>query len=301
MAGLPAIRVRGLSKRYGATLALDGLDLTIEQGEVYAFLGSKGAGKTTTIRLLLGLHRPSSGRAQILGFDTWKEPVQAHGHVGHAGGEPDLWPSLTGAETFEFLARLHGGADAEYRELLIERFRLDADKKVRALSKEDRRKIQLIAALASRADVLLLDDPTSGSDPLVKMALFESIKEAKARRQTVFLCSQTVSDAEAVCDRVGILRGGRLVDEGTLDELRYLTAQAVEVTFDGDIPEIEPIPGVKVHRAGPNSLRFVVTGSIAPLIEALGGLPVLALTSQVPSLEEISLRRYDHADMRVAR
>jgi ABC-2 type transport system ATP-binding protein len=295
-ASAPAIRAEGLTKRYGDTLALDGLDLTVVRGEVYAYLGPNGAGKTTTIRLLLGLHRPSAGRAELFGIDAWADPVQAHRHVAYVAGEPFLWPSLTGAETFEFLARLHGGTDVAYRELLVERFKLDTDKKIRALSKGNRQKVQLIAALATRADLLLLDEPTSGLDPLMEMAFRESIKEAKARGQTIFLSSHILSEVEAVCDRVGILRAGRLVDQGTLDELRHLTAQTAEVTFAGDAPALAPLPGVEVHSDGPSALRFEVTGSVGPLIAALGQHPVATLTSRVPSLEEIFMHRYDDSD-----
>jgi ABC-2 type transport system ATP-binding protein len=163
----PAIRTEGLSKSYGNTLALDRLDLTVEEGEVYGYLGPNGSGKTTTIRLLLGLHRPSGGRAELFGVDAWGDPVSAHRRVAYVAGEPFLWPALTSAETFEFLARLHGDTDVAYREDLVERFQLDTSKKIRALSKGNRQKVQLIAALATRAQLLLLDEPTSGLDPLM--------------------------------------------------------------------------------------------------------------------------------------
>ena len=293
-----AIHTDGLTKRYGDTLALDRLNMNVAKGEVYAYLGPNGAGKTTTIRLLLGLHRPTAGRAELFGIDAWGDPVEAHRHVAYVAGEPFLWPSLTGAETFEYLARLHGGTDVAYRDTLVERFKLDADKKVRALSKGNRQKVQLIAALATRADLLLLDEPTSGLDPLMEMAFRESIKEAKARGQTVFLSSHILSEVEAVCDRVGILRAGQLIDEGTLDELRHLTAQTVEVTFAGDAPTLAPLPGVEVHRDGRSSVRFEVTGSVGPLIAALAEHHVAKLTSREPSLEEIFMHRYDDADDR---
>src|ERR1700760_1884981 len=165
-----AIRTTGLSKRYGGALALDSLDLTVQPGEVYGCLGPNGAAKTPTIRLLLGLHRPSAGSVELFGIDAWRDAVRAHRPVAYVAGEPFLWPTLTGAETFEFLARVRGGVDVAYLEELIERFRLDADKKVRALSKGNRQKVQLIAAFASRADLLILDEPTSGLDPLMEVA-----------------------------------------------------------------------------------------------------------------------------------
>jgi ABC-2 type transport system ATP-binding protein len=295
---MSAIRTEKLTKRYGNTVALESLDLDVHEGEAYGYLGPNGAGKTTTIRLLLGLHRPTSGRGELFGIDCWRDPVAAHRRVGYVAGEPYLWPSLTGEETLEFLARVHGGTDHAYRDELIQRFQLDGAKKVRALSKGNRQKVQLIAALATRADLLLLDEPTSGLDPLMEMAFREAVTEAKARGQTVFLSSHILSEVEAVCDRVGILRAGRLVDEGTLQELRHLSATTVEVTFDGEAPELPPLPGVSVSPAGPSALRFEVSGNIGPLIAALANEPVTALTSREPSLEEIFLHHYDHGDGR---
>jgi ABC-2 type transport system ATP-binding protein len=289
----PAIRTEGLSKRYGDVLALDSLDLTVEPGEVYGYLGPNGAGKTTTIRLLLGLLRPSAGRAEIFGLDCWHEPVAAHRHLAFVSAEPRLWPGLTGAETLEFLALVRGAGDGSYRDVLIDRFQLDANKKVRALSHGNQQKVQLIAAFSSRADVLVLDEPTGGLDPLMEMAFRETVVEAKASGQTVFLSSHILAEVEAVCDRVGILRAGRLVDQGTLAELRHLSAQTVEVTFDGDLPDLPALPGVEVEQAGANALRFEVTGGVGPLIASLARYPIVSLESRAPSLEEIFLHHYE--------
>ena len=305
--GARAITTEGLTKRYGDTVALDGLNLQVAAGEVYGYLGPNGAGKTTTIRLLLGLHRPTSGHAELFSVDAWRDPVQAHRRVAYVSGEPFLWPAMTSAETFEFLARLRAptrgpdgrevaGTDVAYRDELVERFQLDTGKKIRALSKGNRQKVQLIAALATRADLLLLDEPTSGLDPLMEMAFRGCIEEAKARGQAVFLSSHILSEVEAVCDRVGILRQGKLVDEGTLEQLRHLSAQTVEVTFEGPAPQLPELPGVAVTPAGANALRFEVTGSVGPLIAALAAHPVATLTSREPSLEEIFLHHYDASD-----
>ncbi len=301
--GGPAIETHALRKRYGPTLALDSLDLTVHRGEVYGYLGPNGSGKTTTIRLLLGLHRASSGRAEIFGIDAWGDPVQAHRRVAYVAGEPFLWPALTSAETFELLARLHGGTDVAYREELVERFQLEPNKKIRALSKGNRQKVQLIAALAARADLLLLDEPTSGLDPLMEVVFRDCIEEARQRGQTIFLSSHILSEVEALCDRVGILREGRLVDEGTLEQLRHLSAQTVEVTFTSGAPEIGPLPGVQAQSAGPNALRFEVAGDIGPLIAALAGAQdgdhaITTLSSREPSLEEIFLHHYDDSERR---
>lgn len=290
-----AVLAQGLTKRYGRTLALDSLDLNVLEGEVYGYLGPNGAGKTTTIRLLLGLHRATAGRAELFGVDAWADPVQAHRRVAYVAGEPFLWPSLTATETFDFLARLHGGADTGYRAQLVERFALEADKKVRVLSKGNRQKVQLIAALASRADLLLLDEPTAGLDPLMEMVFRECVQEAKSRGQTVFLSSHILSEVEALCDRVGILRKGRLVEQGTLEQLRHLSAQTVDVTFDGPAPQVPPLPGSHVTTLGPSALRFEVYGPVRPLISALASYPIASLTSREPSLEEIFLHQYHAA------
>jgi ABC-2 type transport system ATP-binding protein len=293
-----AIRTEGLSKRYGETLALDALDLEVQPGEVYGYLGPNGSGKTTTIRLLLGLHRPTGGRSFLFGIDAWHDAVEAHRRVAYVAGEPFLWPSLTSTETLVYLERLHGSTDTAYRDELVERFQLDVSKKVRALSKGNRQKVQLVAAFATRADLLLLDEPSSGLDPLMEVAFRQTVLEAKERGQTVFLSSHILSEVEALCDRVGILRKGRLVDEGTLTELRHLGAQTVEITFAGVPPELE-LPGVHVVHAGANALRCEVTGSIGPLIDALAHHEVVALSSREPSLEEIFLHHYDGSDGRV--
>jgi ABC-2 type transport system ATP-binding protein len=288
-----AIHAQGLSKRYGDTLALDALDLAVAPGEVYGYLGPNGSGKTTTIRLLLGLHRPSAGRAELFGIDAWGDPVAAHRRVAYVAGEPVLWPNLTGDETFAFLAELRGGTDTAYRDVLVERFQFDTRKKIRALSKGNRQKVQLVAAFATRAELLILDEPSSGLDPLMEVAFRETVSEAKERGQTVFLSSHILSEVEALCDRVGILRAGRLVDQGTLAELRHLGAQTVEVTFAGPSPALPPLAGVDVAAAGANALRLEVSGAIGPLIAALAQYPVVALTSREPSLEEIFLHHYD--------
>jgi ABC-2 type transport system ATP-binding protein len=293
---MSAIRTEELTKRYRDTLALDRLSLAVEQGEVYGYLGPNGAGKTTTIRVLLGLHRPTAGRAELFGIDAWADPARTHARVAYVAGEPALWPSLTGAETLEFLARTRGATDVAYRDELVDRFELDTRKKVRSLSKGNRQKVQLVAALATRADLLLLDEPTSGLDPLMEMVFRACAGEAKARGQTIFLSSHILSEVEALCDRVGILRQGKLVDEGTLADLRHLGAQTVEVTFAGSAPTLPAMAGVRVVEAGPSALRFEVTEGIGPLIAALAEHPVATLTSRQPSLEEIFLHHYDSLD-----
>jgi ABC-2 type transport system ATP-binding protein len=290
-----ALHASGLTKRYGPTLALDGLDLAIPAGEVYGYLGPNGAGKTTTIRLVLGVQRPTAGSAAVFGVDAWSDPVAAHRRVAFVAGEPMLWPALTGLECLEFLARVRGGVDESYRRALIERFDFDPAKKVREYSKGNRQKIQLIAAFSARPDLLVLDEPTSGLDPLMEAAFRDTVAEARAAGQTVFLSSHILSEVEALCDRIGILREGRLVEEGTMAELRHLSAHVVEATYDGAPPAIEPPGGVKVTAVGANGLRFDVHGPIGPLIDRLAGTGVVSLVSREPTLEELFLARYDRA------
>ncbi|HUI49527.1 MAG TPA: ABC transporter ATP-binding protein [Acidimicrobiia bacterium] len=291
-----AVRTVALTKRYGPTRAVEDLDLAIDAGEVYGFLGPNGAGKTTTIRCLLGLHRPTSGRATLFGIDAWRDPVAAHRRVAYIAGEPSLWPSLTTAETLEFLGRVFGGVDIEYRARLLERFQIEPDKKVRALSKGNRQKIQLVHAFSTRADLLILDEPTSGLDPLMEVAFRETVNEAKSNGQAVFLSSHILSEVEALCDRVGILRAGRLVDEGTLESLRHLHAQTIDVTFDGTRPSLNGVEGATSVPLGANGLRFQVTGPVGPLLRRLASENVTALEAREPSLEEIFLRHYGTAD-----
>jgi polyether ionophore transport system ATP-binding protein len=287
-----AIVATGLTKWYGETLALADLDLVVATGEVYGFLGPNGAGKTTTIRCLLGLHRPTSGSATLFGIDAWRDPVRAHERVAYVAGEPSLWPQLTTEETLDFLARVHGGVDLAYRSKLIDRFNVEPTKKVRALSKGNRQKIQLVHAFSTRADLLMLDEPTSGLDPLMEVAFRDTVGEAKERSQAVFLSSHILSEVEALCDRVGILRAGHLVDEGTLGELRHLRAQTIEVEFAGPAPDFGPIDDVVTMRAGANMLRFEVSGQVAPLLDRLAGHDVRSITAREPSLEEIFLHHY---------
>lgn len=282
----------GLAKRYGATVALDGLDLRIDRGEVYGFLGPNGAGKTTTIRLLLGLHRASAGRARVFDLDPWRDAVAIHRRLAYVAGEPLLWPSLTGEECLRYLGRLHGSVDEPYRRALVQRFQFDPGRRVRDYSKGNRQKIQLIAAFSTRAELLVLDEPTSGLDPLMEAAFRDTVREARSAGQTVFLSSHILSDVEALGDRVGILRQGRLVEEGTLAELRHLARHVVEATFAGAPPRPTLPAGIDVTTVGENGLRFELSGPLGPLVDALAGSGVVSLTSREASLEELFLAQY---------
>jgi ABC-2 type transport system ATP-binding protein len=287
-----AIRTEGLSKSYGATAALASLDLEVAEDEVIGYLGPNGAGKTTTIRLLLGLIRASAGRAEIFGVDCQRDPVTAHRRIAYVPGEANLWPALTGTETLHLLGQMHGHIDADYRDELVERFRLDPTKRVRAYSKGNRQKLILIAGLMVRADLLLLDEPTSGLDPLMEQAFRECIREAAGRGQTVFLSSHILSEVEALCDRVAILRAGRLVEVGTLAELRHLSALSIDAEFDTTPPDLTRVPGVTAVEVEGRRVRCQVTGSVEPLLSVMAEAGVHHLLSREPSLEELFLAHY---------
>jgi polyether ionophore transport system ATP-binding protein len=287
-----AIRTEGLTKVFGKTRALSSLSLEVAAGEVFGCLGPNGAGKTTTIRLLLGMIGASSGRAEIFGVDCQRHPVQAHRRVAYVPGEASLWPALTGTETLDLLGRVQGRADLRYRDELTERFQLDPSKRVRAYSKGNRQKVLLIAALMSRADLLLLDEPTSGLDPLMEQAFRHSIAEARDGGQTVFLSSHILSEVEALCDRVAILRAGHLVETGTLAEMRHLSALSVEAEFGTALPDLSGVPGVTVTGVQGNRMLCQVTGPVRPLLAALAGSDVRHLTVREPSLEELFLAHY---------
>ncbi len=296
MAGTPVVRTVGLTKRYRDTDALVDLDLEVSAGEVVGYLGPNGAGKTTTIRLLLGLIQPTSGTAELFGLDCWRDVVAAHRRLAYVGGEASLWPGLTGAETLHLLGQVQGRVDTAYRDDLVERFALDPSKKVRAYSKGNRQKVGLVAALASRPDLLVLDEPTAGLDPLAAHEFRRCVDEARDRGQTVLLSSHVLSEVEALCDRVGVLRDGRLIEMGTLAELRHLSAVTVEATFEGPVPELAGVAGVRSVTTSGRTANLQVSGSMEPLLQVLAAAGVRQLRSREPSLEELFLTLYGDVD-----
>jgi ABC-2 type transport system ATP-binding protein len=287
-----AIRTEHLSKSFGSTQALVDLNLEVPVGEVLGYLGPNGAGKTTTIRLLLGLIGATRGRAEVFGIDAQADPVEAHRRVSYVPGEANLWPSLTGEETLHLLGRVHGEVDTAYRDLLIERFEFDPSKKVRALSKGNRQKLILIAGLMTRADLLLLDEPTAGLDPLMERAFRECMAESRERGHTVFLSSHILSEVEALCDRIAILRAGHLVEVGTLAQMRHLSALQVEAEFEGTVPNLATVPGVSAVQVDGSLVRFQVAGSMEPVLAVLAAAGVRHLVSREPSLEDLFLAHY---------
>jgi len=286
------IETTKLTKSYSGVPALDNLDLTVEKGEVLGCLGPNGAGKTTTIRLLLGLIKPTSGKGSIFGLDCSSDVREIHKRLAYVPGEAALWPSLTGAETLHILGKLHGKIDENYQKELIKKFDFDPNKKVRTYSKGNRQKIILIAALATRAELLIMDEPTAGLDPIMEKTFRECVGEAKANGQTIFLSSHILEEVEALCDKVALLRRGKLIESGTLTQMRHLSALSVEATFDRRPPDLSHVANVHAFHISGHSLYCQVQGSIEPLLIELAKAKPKTLISREPSLEELFLSLY---------
>lgn len=290
--GVPVIETDGLTKRFGSTLALDQLTLSVEEGEVFGFLGPNGAGKSTTIRLLLGLIHPTAGSASICGIDVGRVE-EVHRRLTYVPGEVVLWPYLTGEETLELLGRLGPGVDRDYRAELIDRYGLDPSKVSRAYSKGNRQKVALVAAFATRADLLLLDEPSSGLDPLMVIEFRRCVSEAAERGQTVFLSSHTLSEVALLCHRVGILRTGRLVEVAGIADLQKLHALEMDVTFPGPAPDLADVPGIDaIEPLGTGGLRLRLAGPPGAALRALADANVATIEAHEASLEEIFLDYY---------
>lgn len=289
-----AIEVHGLTKDFGRARALDGLDLTVAEGEVHGFLGPNGAGKSTTLRILLGLVRADGGTARLLGGDPWTDAVALHRQIAYVPGDVTLWPSLTGGETIDLLARMRGGIDEARRAELTERFGLDPSKKTRTYSKGNRQKVSLVSAFASRARLLLLDEPSSGLDPLMENVFQRCVSEARDRGATVLLSSHILAETEALCQRVTIIRAGRTVETGTLASMRHLSRTSIKAEMVGDPGDLSRIEGVADVSFSDHVLRAQVDGdSLGEVIKALGNAGVRSLVSQPPTLEDLFLRHYD--------
>jgi len=292
-----AIDVTGLVKTFGSTTALDGLDLQVRQGEVHGFLGPNGAGKTTTLRVLLGLLRADAGQVRLLGGDPWRDVATLHRRLAYVPGDVSLWPNLTGGEVIDLLGRLRGGLDESRRAMLLERFELDPTKKGRAYSKGNRQKVALVAALASDVELLLLDEPTSGLDPLMEAMFRQCIEEERRAGRTVLLSSHILAEAEALCDRVSIVRHGRTAETGTLAELRHLTRTSVSAVLESAPQELATLPGVHDLVVEPQAAGTTVTcqvdsDQLHAVIRTLSAAGIRSLTSQPPTLEQLFLRHY---------
>jgi ABC-2 type transport system ATP-binding protein len=282
-----------LYKHFGHVRALDGLNLQVNEAEIHGFLGPNGAGKTTTIRVLLGVLRATSGTATLFGRDPWRDAVALHRDIAYVPGDVTLWPSLTGGETIDLLARMRGGLDEKRRAELIERFDLDPKKKARAYSKGNRQKVSLISAFSSRARLLLLDEPSSGLDPLMEQVFRDCARAARDRGVTVFVSSHILSEVEALCERVTIIRAGQTVESGTLESMRHLSRTSIRAELLGDPGDLSRIRGVADLSIEGNTLHAQVDSeSLGELIHVLGNVGVRSLVSQPPTLEELFLRHY---------
>ena len=287
------IQTEGLVKTFGHTRALDGLDLTVRTGEVHGFLGPNGAGKTTTIRILLGLLRPTAGTATLLGGDPWHDATRLHRRLAYVPGEVTLWPNLTGGEVIDLLGRLRGGLDPNRKAELLERFQLDPRKKGRSYSKGNRQKVALVAALAADVELLVLDEPTSGLDPLMETVFQDCMAQERKAGRTVLLSSHILAEAEKLCDRVSIIRDGRVVEAGTLAEMRHLTRTTVQAELAGPPDGLAALPGVHNFQAQDGRVRFDVDDqALQEALRRLAAVGVRSLTSQPPTLEELFLRHY---------
>jgi ABC-2 type transport system ATP-binding protein len=293
----PVINTDELTKAYGSHRGIIDLDLAVNENEVFGFLGPNGAGKTTTIRTLLDLIRPTGGRAFVFGIETTADPVAIHRRIGYLPGEFALYDRLTGGQTLQYFANLRGGVDRTYQRSLIERFEVDPSRRYKEYSKGNKQKIGLIAALQHRPDLLILDEPTSGLDPLVQQTFFEVIGEAKAEGRTVFMSSHVLSEVEKTCDRVAIIRDGRLIKVDRVDALRDLAAHQVELRFGGPVPveAFERIEGVSNVTAEDHTLRMHVSGPIAPVVKEAARFELTDFVSREPSLEETFLAQYASA------
>jgi ABC-2 type transport system ATP-binding protein len=288
-----AISVSGLVKTFGATRALDGLDLEVATGEVHGFLGPNGSGKSTTIRILLGLLRADSGDVRLLDGDPWRDAVALHRRLAYVPGDVTLWPTLSGGESIDLLGKLRGGLDPRRRDELLDRFDLDPRKKARTYSKGNRQKVALVAALASDAELLVLDEPTAGLDPLMEAVFQECIREVRAEGRTVLLSSHILAEAEALCDRVSIIRLGRTVQSGSLAELRHLTRTSIGVETQRPVTGLDGLAGVHDLRADDGRVHFDVdTDALDGVLRHLTGFGVRSLSSAPPTLEELFLRHY---------
>lgn len=290
------IEIRGLVKAFGETVALNGLDLEVRTGEVHGFLGPNGAGKTTTLRCLLGLTKADSGTATVFGLDPWRDAVEVHRRLAYVPGDVALWPNLTGGEVIDLLARLRGDVDTARRNMLVERFDLDPTRKCRTYSKGNRQKVALIAALASRVDLLLLDEPTAGLDPLMESMFRDLIRDWRAEGRSVLLSSHILAEAEALSDRLSIIRAGRIMETDTLANMRARLRTSVVAQLRGSSDGIQRITGVHDVVCDDHRLTCTVEAdSLDALLNALSRSGVVSLTTQPPSLEQLFLEHYGTA------
>ena len=295
---MPAIiEVEQLSKSYGGKRGVVDVTFQVEDGEVFGFLGLNGAGKTTTIRVLMALLRADAGNARVAGKDCWQDSVEIKRIIGYVPGEPALDPNLTGGQILEYFAHLRGGVDEAYLKQLINRLDLDTNRKFRQYSTGNKRKVVLIQAFMHKPRVLILDEPTSGLDPLNQQEFDGMVGEAKKEGRTVFLSSHVLSEVEKTCDRVGIIRDGRLVKIGGVHELTDIKRHEITISFARKVPvdtfaKLDGVTKVETLDNG-SAVRIAIQGAADAVIKAAAQFPVVSLTSYEPSLEDIFLRYYE--------
>ena len=288
-----SVELNGVKKIFGKTAALKGVSLQVREGEVFAYIGPNGAGKSTTIRILLGILQATAGNAKVFGKDAWKDAVEIHKKIAYVPGDVNLWPNLTGGEVIDLFVNLRGSHNKALREKLIRDFDLDPSKKCRTYSKGNRQKVALVAAFASEVDLYILDEPTSGLDPLMEQVFQECVLEQKNKGKGVFLSSHIMSEVERLCDRVGIIREGEVVEVGTLDQLRHLTRYTMRVSTKNTVEGLEKLPGVYDITRVADSLKFLVdTPLMGGVINHLNQFDIIKLESTPPSLEELFMRHY---------
>ncbi len=288
------LETKNLTKTFGKFTALDGVNMNVNSGEVYGFIGPNGAGKSTTIRILLGILKASQGEAKIFGLDAWKDAVEIHKRIAYVPGDVTLWPNLTGGEVIDLFMKLRGGSHKNKREELIEKFKLDPSKKCRTYSKGNRQKVALVAAFASEADLYILDEPTSGLDPLMEKVFQESVLEAKSEGKSVLLSSHILSEVEKLCDRVGIIRQGKIIETGTLQELRHLTRTSLFIETKQPIADISLLKGIHELEQKEGSLSFQVDAEeLEAVMKHVSQFGLLKLESSPPTLEDLFMRHYE--------
>lgn len=291
---MAVLETKNLTKRFGGFTALSGVNLELKEGEIYGFIGPNGAGKSTTIRILLGILKSTEGSAKIFGKDAWSEAVEIHKRIAYVPGDVNLWPNLTGGEVIDLFGSLRGGIDNQKRDELIKRFELDPTKKCRTYSKGNRQKVALVSAFSSNADLYILDEPTSGLDPLMEQIFQECVLEVKNAGKSVLLSSHILSEVEKLCDRVGIIRQGTIIETGTLDELRHLTRTKLVVETKQPITNLVALPGVHEIEEQGKAISFQVdSDQLDSVVKHISQLGVVKLESAPPTLEDLFMKHYE--------
>lgn len=293
---MSVVTLRNVSKKFGKTLALDGVNLDLNKGEILGFIGPNGAGKTTTIRILLGSIK-GEGHAEVFGMDPWKDAVEIHKNLSYVPGDVNLWPNLTGGEVIDLFMKLKGQKDFKFRDQLIEKFDLDPRKKCRTYSKGNRQKVALIAALASDVDLYLFDEPTSGLDPLMESLFQEEVNRIKLEGKSVLLSSHILSEVEKICDTVSIIRQGKIIESGNIKDIKHLTMSKIKVETGNEIPDIENYSLIHDFKIVDGVMEFNVIGdNLGEVMSFLSKYGILSIESQHPTLEELFMTHYEKRD-----